>query len=89
MTSPRLEGRVAFVSGSGGGVGREIAVKLAAEGARVVVNDLDAEPAREPVADIVAAGGQAVVCIGNVADDGSPNGSSRQRSTTSMGSTSS
>lgn len=63
-----LEGKVALVSGSGRGIGREIALKLASEGARVVVNDLDAEPANETVADIVAAGGQAVACIGSVTD---------------------
>ena len=63
-----LDGKVALVSGSGRGIGREIALKLASEGARVVVNDLDAEPANETVADIVAAGGQAVACIGSVTD---------------------
>jgi 3-oxoacyl-[acyl-carrier protein] reductase len=63
-----LDGKVALVSGSGRGIGREIALKLASEGARVVVNDLDAEPANETVADILAAGGQAVACIGSVTD---------------------
>ena len=43
-----------------------MALKLAAEGARVVVNDLDAAPADETVADIVAAGGEAVACTGSV-----------------------
>jgi 3-oxoacyl-[acyl-carrier protein] reductase len=63
-----LDGKVALVSGSGRGIGREIALKLASEGARVVVNDLDAEPANETVADILAAGGQAVACIDSVTD---------------------
>jgi 3-oxoacyl-[acyl-carrier protein] reductase len=63
-----LDGKVAIVSGSGRGIGREIALKLAAEGARVVVNDLDAEPAKETVAAIEAAGGQAVACVGSVTD---------------------
>ena len=66
----KLENKVALVSGSGRGIGREIALKLASEGARVVINDLDAEPARQTVADIVAAGGQAVACAGSVTDAG-------------------
>ena len=66
----KLEGKVALVSGSGRGIGREIALKLAGEGARVVINDLDAEPAQQTVADIVAAGGQAVACVGSVTDAG-------------------
>ena len=67
---PTLDGKVALVSGSGRGIGREIARKLAAEGAQVVVNDLDVEPAAETVADITAAGGTAVACAGSVTDDG-------------------
>ncbi|MEV6432016.1 SDR family oxidoreductase [Nocardia sp. NPDC051463] len=63
-----LNGKVAIVSGSGRGIGREIALKLASEGAQVVVNDLDAEPAKATVAAIEAAGGQAVSCIGSVTD---------------------
>jgi 3-oxoacyl-[acyl-carrier protein] reductase len=63
-----LDGKVAIVSGSGRGIGREIALKLASEGAKVVVNDLDAEPAKETVAAIEAAGGQSVACVGSVTD---------------------
>jgi 3-oxoacyl-[acyl-carrier protein] reductase len=66
----KLENKVALVSGSGRGIGREIALKLAGEGARVVINDLDAEPAQQTVADIMAAGGQAVACVGSVTDAG-------------------
>jgi 3-oxoacyl-[acyl-carrier protein] reductase len=66
----KLEGKVALVSGSGRGIGREIALKLAGEGARVVINDLDAEPAAQTVADIVAAGGSAIACVGSVTDSG-------------------
>jgi len=64
----KLEDKVALVSGSGRGIGREIARKLASEGARVVVNDLDAEPAQLTVNEIVAEGGQAVACIGSVTE---------------------
>jgi 3-oxoacyl-[acyl-carrier protein] reductase len=63
-----LDGKVALVSGSGRGIGREIALKLASEGASVVINDLDEEPARQTVADVLAAGGRAVACIGSVTD---------------------
>ena len=61
-----LDQKVAIVSGSGRGIGREIALRLAAEGASVVVNDLDAEPAEQTAADITSAGGKAVVCAGSV-----------------------
>ncbi|NDZ14859.1 3-oxoacyl-ACP reductase [Variovorax sp. WS11] len=66
----KLDNKVAIVSGSGRGIGREIALKLASEGARVVINDLDAEPAAQTVAEIVAAGGSAIACAGSVTDSG-------------------
>jgi 3-oxoacyl-[acyl-carrier protein] reductase len=64
--SKRLEGKVALVTGSGRGIGRAIAMKLAGEGARVVVNDLDAGPAADVVREIESAGGLAIACEGNV-----------------------
>ena len=66
----KLDGRVALVTGSGRGIGREIALKLASEGASVVVNDLDDAPAKETVAAIEEAGGRAVACAGSVTADG-------------------
>ena len=66
----KLEGKVALVSGSGRGIGRAIALKLASEGARVVVNDLDREPAEETVELINETGSNAVACIGSVTDVG-------------------
>ncbi len=65
-----LTDKVAIVTGSGRGIGRHIALKLASDGAKVVVNDLDEEPARQTVADIEAAGGTAVACAGSVTDEG-------------------
>ena len=62
----KLDAKVALITGSGRGIGRAIALKLASEGARIVVNDLDAEPAQETVQAIRAAGGQAVACVGSV-----------------------
>jgi 3-oxoacyl-[acyl-carrier protein] reductase len=64
----KLVGKTAIVSGAGRGIGRSIALKLAAEGANVVVNDLDHDPANEIVAEIENAGGNAVACAGSVVD---------------------
>ena len=68
MNFKRLEGKTALVSGGGRGIGRAIALRLAAEGANVVVNDLDQEPALEVVAEIRGLGAQAVECLGSVTE---------------------
>jgi NAD(P)-dependent dehydrogenase (short-subunit alcohol dehydrogenase family) len=71
-----LEGRAAVVTGAGRGIGREIALMMAAAGARVVVNDLgggadgsgsDASPADAVVREIRTAGGEAVASYESVA----------------------
>lgn len=76
-SSRALDGKVVVVTGAGRGIGREVALLAAAEGARVVVNDLggapdgegaSATPAEEVVAAIEAAGGQAVANLDSVAD---------------------
>ena len=72
-----LDGRVAIITGAGRGLGREYALYLAAEGARVVVNDVgaandgehaDGDPASDVVAEILDAGGTAVANTDDVAD---------------------
>ncbi|MGO4328134.1 SDR family NAD(P)-dependent oxidoreductase [Cupriavidus sp. 2TAF22] len=63
----KLDGKVALVTGSGRGIGQAIALKLASEGARLVVNDLDADPAHETVEMLRKNGAEAVACVGSVA----------------------
>ena len=73
----KLEGKTAIITGSGRGIGREIALLYAREGAKVVVNDLgvsvdgegkDNSPATQTVNDITAAGGTAIANFGDVSD---------------------
>jgi len=72
-----LEGKVMLVTGAGRGIGREIALLAAREGASVVVNDLGVSaegseptggPAHDVVAEIVAAGGKAVANTDSITD---------------------
>jgi 3-oxoacyl-[acyl-carrier protein] reductase len=67
---PKLTGKVALITGSGRGIGRAIALKLASEGARVVVNDLDAAPGDAVAAEIKAGGGEAIAVNGSVTEAG-------------------
>ncbi|HKM74141.1 MAG TPA: SDR family NAD(P)-dependent oxidoreductase, partial [Stellaceae bacterium] len=61
-----LDGKSALITGGGGGIGRAAALAFAREGARVAVADLVTEAARETVALVNAAGGQAVSLSGDV-----------------------
>ena len=63
--SKRLTGRVAIVTGAGGGLGRTHALELARHGARVVVNDLDTV-AQAVAGEISEAGGEAIAYVGDV-----------------------
>jgi 3-oxoacyl-[acyl-carrier protein] reductase len=62
----QLKGRVAIVTGSGRGIGQQIALRLARDGADIVVNDLDDAPAMETVGLVEALGRRAVTCNGDV-----------------------
>jgi NAD(P)-dependent dehydrogenase (short-subunit alcohol dehydrogenase family) len=72
-----LQGKVAVVTGSGRGIGRDIALQMAAQGARIVVNDIgasvsgegkDASPGQHVVSEIIAGGGEAVLSSDSVSD---------------------
>ena len=65
-----LDGKSALVTGGGGGIGRATALAFAREGARVAVADLIAEAARETVALVNGAGGQAISLSGDMSKDG-------------------
>jgi 3-oxoacyl-[acyl-carrier protein] reductase len=62
----RLKGKVAIITGGAGGIGKETALLFAREGAKVVVQDMNAEGARAVADEIVKAGGEAVAVTGDV-----------------------
>lgn len=63
-----LDGKVALISGSGRGIGKAIALKLASAGANVIVNDLDADVVLATAREIEAMGREVAVCVGDVTD---------------------
>ena len=65
----RLENKVAIVTGAGRGLGKGIALKLADEGAKLVIADISIESAEEAAAEINNSGGSAVACYANVANE--------------------
>lgn len=64
----RLSDRVAIVTGSGRGIGRATALRLAEEGASVVINDIDPEPAQETAELVVKNGGKAISFVANTVE---------------------
>src|SRR5436309_1110454 len=69
MPSSRLKGRVALVTGAGSGIGQGIAELFAAEGARIALLEQDEAKGRETQEHIWAAGGEALLLVGDVAKE--------------------
>lgn len=67
-SSSRLVNKVAIVTGSGRGLGAATALRLAREGANVVINDLNAEAAKETAGEVEKLGRQALVSTHDVSD---------------------
>lgn len=69
MTSLRLEGKTALITGAAQGIGRALALKLAGEGANVFANDLDAEGLKSLEKEIEAASGTCLIFPGDITDE--------------------
>jgi len=67
-----LAGRTAIITGSGRGIGAAAALAFGRQGARVVVNDLDAEHAESVAKAVASAGGEAIAIVGSVTDPAMP-----------------
>lgn len=67
-----LDGKVCIVTGAGRGIAKETALWFAKEGGRVVIGELDADPAAETVEEIRKLGGQAVSVVGDITASGVP-----------------
>lgn len=64
----RLKDKVAIVTGSGRGIGEGIVLRFAEEGAKIIINDVNEQDAKNVVDQVKAKGGQAVAVIGSVSD---------------------
>jgi len=78
MSNGKLEGRVAVVTGAGQGIGRSIAERYAAEGAKVAVVDIVEDNAKETVDIITKNGGEALAVICDVSKRESVNAAAQQ-----------
>ena len=69
----KLENKVAIVTGGGKGIGAEICLRLAKEGAKIVIAEMDIESGKNTQKKIIENGGDAIVVNTNVADEISVN----------------
>jgi 3-hydroxybutyrate dehydrogenase len=70
---PRFDGKVAVITGAASGIGKEIALRFAAENGTAVIADLNLDAAKQSAAEIMAKGGKAFAVAMNVVDEGAVN----------------